>query len=247
VPVLVEALEDPNQFVVNAAAAALRRVDPVGVLDLLANHRSELAPRKLAAILAGWPMLITLPEAETLLADPDPEVRWTAAQGIWLSEDKGLLPLFERVLSGGDGVVRFWAVSALAGQAQIDVVPLLERLAHDADDFVAGITLSKLARIDEMRAWDLLLDRISSSVSSSEPISQWIAAAEIDIVARRSPAGRAVQGLTERLQSRIVFPGVRESCLVHLWDFADLGPAALRQEQPASEPDPEDSPDGDPG
>jgi HEAT repeat protein len=242
VPALIDALNDSNQFVVNASAVAFRGIDPRGWLSLLAAaHGSGLPPRVQAAFLAAWPMLITPTAAETLLADPEPDVRRTAIQAIWLSAERKFLPLFERVLSDADEAVRFWAVSALAGQEATISVPLLERSARDREDFVVAVALRELAQIDNKRALDLLFERMASGV----PFSEWIKVAEIDIVSRRGSAGSAAQGLALAVQRRIPFPLAKENALMHLWRFADLGPEALSQQRPDSEPEPEESPGGD--
>jgi HEAT repeat protein len=172
VPELAIAWDDSDQSAVDTSVVALMNLQPLEELRRFSERRSEFSPRVLAAFLRQWPMWMTGPETEMLLANQDPGVRKMAVRAIGarLTRFRNLpndefLSLLRRALTDEDRIVRFWAVVTLDDQNTAETVPLLKAATQDPDDFVAAAAAEELSKTDPKAAWDALQGRITSGAS----------------------------------------------------------------------------------
>jgi len=232
IPALVDALEDSDQSVLEAVVKAFKKICPQKAPDSLIRHRPKAPHRIALALLVAWPTLMDLAVAERFFANTDPKVRRVVTRAVTISLDGRFLPLIRRALSDADSIVRSWAVIAIRIQEPEDCKSLLTQAARDTEDFVAASAISELAELDQELAAKLLADR----KPTAETLSEWIAKAAVDIMAQLPPDS-AVPELTKIVQTTSFPVWAQEQALVHLWRFADIGPDALKQQEPAENTD----------
>ncbi len=160
VPVLAEAMSDPDPCVARTGARLLGRMEHDRANDrlLLALRDTAAQVREMAALGLGVaePDAALAPLIEVLSGDPGPRVRVMAAWALGELENQEAIESLALALSNGPAPLRRAAASALGEIERPEAVPVLIRALDDPDAGVRTQAAWALGEIEDYAAVDAL-------------------------------------------------------------------------------------------